>query len=313
MNVDELPSHSPEESPYDKLTTMKKQLTSDEFRRMQLVELELLVEFDRVCRKHDIPYIMIGGTLLGAIRHKGYIPWDDDADVALLREDYEKFKNVANELDPSIAFFQDHYNDPEYLWGYAKIRRTGSEYVRDGQEHLKHKTGICIDILPFDDTPRNIVGQMLMDFYCFCLRKTMWAHVACEHEKGFWKIWFGMLTKIPIDFVFWCVEHMAARSRNETPNLVRQLTLQSQGKYWRKHPLRQRYGIPKKWFLERNEYVFEGHRFFGPADAHGFLEFVFGSDYMELPPTNKREQHASCSSITFPATVPRSNGGARMP
>ena len=278
---------------------MKRLLTPEEFRKLQLVETELLVEFDRVCRMHDIKYVMIGGTLLGAIRHKGYIPWDDDADVAMLREEYEKFRRVSHELNSELCFFQDHYSDPGYLWGYAKLRRVGSEYVRDGQEHLKNKTGIFIDIMTFDDVPKSVTMQMAMDFYCYCLRKIQWSHVAKVHTRGFWRFWFSILAKIPIDFVFSCIERLAKHSNNTSPNLVRQLTLPSQGKLYRKHPLVQRYGIPKHWFLERAEYEFEGHRFYGPKDAHGFLEFVFG-DYMKLPPEKEREQHASCSEIKFP-------------
>ena len=86
-----------------------KYLTPEEFRRMQLVQIPLIQEVDRVCRKHDIRYTISCGTLLGAVRHKGYIPWDDDADISMLREDYERFRQVANEMDPSIAIFQDHY------------------------------------------------------------------------------------------------------------------------------------------------------------------------------------------------------------
>ena len=75
-----------------------------------MLELDLLIEFDRVCRKHGIKYCITCGTLLGAVRHKGYIPWDDDSDIAMLREEYEKFRAVADEMDASVCYFQDHYN-----------------------------------------------------------------------------------------------------------------------------------------------------------------------------------------------------------
>lgn len=71
-----------------------KELTPKQFRKMQLTQLDMLVDFDRVCRKHVINYVIFTGTLLGAVRHKGFIPWDDDADIGILREDYEKFKKV---------------------------------------------------------------------------------------------------------------------------------------------------------------------------------------------------------------------------
>ena len=83
-------------------------LSQEEFRRLQLVELCILKEFDRVCRENKINYTISCGTLLGAVRHKGFIPWDDDADISMLREDYEKFRKVANQMDPDICFFQDH-------------------------------------------------------------------------------------------------------------------------------------------------------------------------------------------------------------
>ena len=144
-------------------------LKDEEFRKMQLLELDMLVELDKVCRKHNIKYSMFGGTLLGAIRHKGFIPWDDDIDVVMLREEYDKFKKHIDELDSSICYFQDNDTDPEYRWGYGKLRRTNTKFVRVGQEHLKCKTGIFIDVFPLDDIPKSPIGQMINDFRCFCL------------------------------------------------------------------------------------------------------------------------------------------------
>ena len=88
-------------------------LNETQLRQLQMTELELLEEVDRICKKCNIHYNIIAGTLLGAVRHGGFIPWDDDADVALLRPEYEKFRKACEtELDTSRFYFQDHRNTP---------------------------------------------------------------------------------------------------------------------------------------------------------------------------------------------------------
>ena len=150
-----------------------KEIQGKEFRTLQMIQFQMLIEFDRVCRKNNIHYSIDGGTLLGAVRHKGFIPWDDDIDIAMLREDYEKLKTVVNEFDPEICFFQDHETDPAYRWGYGKLRRTGTVFIRAGQEHINCKTGVFIDIFPLDDVPKSVAGQMMLDFFFFILRKIL--------------------------------------------------------------------------------------------------------------------------------------------
>lgn len=274
------------------------EIKGTEFRRMQLIQLELLVELDRVCRKNQINYTIFGGTLLGAVRHQGYIPWDDDADVVMLREDYERFKQVIGDLNPNICFFQDHTSDPAYRWGYGKLRKTGTTFVRAGQEHIKCKTGVFIDIFPLDDVPKSTIGQMLQDFECFCLRKITWSEVAKYQATGFWKAWFTMLSRISIDRVYKRLEKYTLKSRNTSNNYVRVLMFQSLGKLYRKAPLDMRYGFPKKWVLERAEYDFEGHKFYGAKDYDELLSFEYG-DYMKLPPEEERMPHAPVSSYSF--------------
>lgn len=273
-------------------------MTDEEFRTLQLLELDMIVELDRVCRKHDIKYCMIGGTLLGAVRHKGYIPWDDDADIGMLREDYEKFKKVTKELNPEICFFQDHSVDHEYLWGYGKLRRIGTSFVRVGQEHMKGETGVFIDIFPLDDVPMSVPGQMLQDFYCFCLRKIIWARVGKLSSKGFAKTVYNVISHIPVEWVYKRLKPMMDAGNNGTPNRVRILMFPSLGKLYRKNPLSVRYGMPKKWFLDRAEYEFEGHKFYGIKDYDGFLKYEYG-DYMTLPPEEERQPHATVSSFHF--------------
>ena len=279
---------------------MKKEklIVGDDFRKLQLLELDLLVELDRVCRANNIVYQIWGGTQLGAVRHKGFIPWDDDADVVMLREEYEKFKKVSDQLDPQICFFQDHDNDPYYRWGYGKLRRTGTKYIRLGQEHLKCKTGVCIDIFPLDDVPISTIGQMIQDVHCFCIRKILWSEVGKENEKGILKLLYLILSKIPVDYAFQQLDLYIKKSRNASPNKVRTLCYTSIGKLYYKHPIKDRYGMPKEWFKNTKEFDFEGKVLIGLADYSDYLKFSFG-DYMTIPPENERSPHAPVSDYDF--------------
>lgn len=277
-------------------------LTPDEFRKMQLIELECLIEFDRVCRKNNIRYVIFCGTQLGAVRHQGFIPWDDDADIAMLREDYEKFRKVSSELNPRICFFQDHINDPEYRWGFSKIRRTGTSYIRLGQEHIKSKTGIFIDIFPLDDVPKSVPLQMFQDFYCYCCRKILWSKVGAKNTHGLKRVWFKLLSKIPSETVYKLLNIYVTEKNSSTPNKVRCLLFPAYGKLYIHHSAKDRYGMDKSWFLERSEYLFEGHRFWGTKDYDTILKYIY-DDYMTLPPIEKREQHAPVSSIDFGNTI----------
>lgn len=93
-----------------------------DLRALQLKELECLKEIDRLCRKHKIEYFLSWGSAIGAIRHKGFIPWDDDIDVSMKMDDYLRFKEVcAQELDAKY-FYQDWESDPYYYSSWAKIR-----------------------------------------------------------------------------------------------------------------------------------------------------------------------------------------------
>ncbi len=275
-----------------------KELSSEQFRKMQLTELDMLVEFDRVCRIHGINYVLFAGSLLGAVRHKGYIPWDDDADIMMLRTDYERFKTVMNDLNPDICFFQDHTTDPEYRWGYGKLRRTGTKYVRVGQEHLKCKTGIFVDVFPYDDIPESTIGQVFQDFYCYCCRKILWSEVGKEVCTGFKKYWFKLLSLIPTETVFKLLSYYINRSKKESDNRVRILCFTSIGKLYYKHPIKERYGILKEWFTDRAEYEFEEKKLMGTKDYDAVLKFWY-DDYMTLPPVEKREQHSAGSYIDF--------------
>ena len=273
-------------------------LTDAEFRRLQLVELSLLKELDRVCRKHKIRYTVFCGTLLGAVRHKGYIPWDDDADIAMLREDYEKFKKVAHEINSDIGFFQDHSTDPAYLWGYGKLRRTGTYHMRTGQEHIKCKNGVYIDIFPLDDIPQSLAGQLFQNIDGYICRKILWSKVGKRTEKGLKKAWFSLISHIPTDSVYKHLKRWERKSSAKQCNRVRCLTFPPFGTLYVKNPIRKRYGMPKKWFVRLKNYKFEDTVLIGTRDYDGILTYTYG-DYMTPPPPEKRVPKVSFSRIEY--------------
>ena len=137
---------------------------SKEMKKVWAVELDLLSEFQRVCKLHDLKYSVCGGTLLGAIRHKGFIPWDDDIDVMMMRDEYEKLCKLADEFKHPY-FFQTEETDPGSLRGHAQLRN--SETTGILKRELKFKRpfnqGVFIDIFPLDNCPPILLFLMLAE------------------------------------------------------------------------------------------------------------------------------------------------------
>ncbi len=122
------------------------------------VELDLLAEFDRVCKKYDIKYVADSGTLLGAIRHKGFIPWDDDIDVGMLRSEYERLCEIAPLEFKEPYFFQTEKTDPTSARGHAQLRNSNTTGILLSEIEVKRpfNQGIFIDIFPFDNVPDDM-------------------------------------------------------------------------------------------------------------------------------------------------------------
>lgn len=131
---------------------------SNELIKLQEVELDLMKKFDEVCKKHNINYFLIGGTLLGAARHKGFIPWDDDMDVAMLAKDYYKLLEVAKDEFNGKYFFQTEYSDPGALRYHAQLRNSETTGIlkTDYMCRKKFNQGIFIDIFPFYTLPDDL-------------------------------------------------------------------------------------------------------------------------------------------------------------
>lgn len=259
------------------------QLDEKMLRQLQMIQLEMLIEVDRICKKCGIKYNIIAGTLLGAVRHGGYIPWDDDADVALIRPEYEKFRKACKtELDKTRFYFQDHRSTKGYRWGYGKIRRKNTLFLREYQEHMPYEQGVFIDVFPLDNVPDNYILRSIHNFECFCVRKILWSKVGKIAEKNFWKRQvYKLLDEIPEQEVFRYYHRLIHRSNKHKTRMVRILMFPTPNN---------EYGYYRNWYENSVDIVFEGVTFQGIKDYDSYLCFKFG-EYMKLPPVEKRKVH----------------------
>ena len=128
---------------------------SSKMKKVWLIELDLLAELRRVLDKYGLTYFADSGTLIGAVRHKGFIPWDDDIDIVMKRQDYEKLLEVADKEFKEPYFFQCVYTDDHFLRGYSRLRNVDSTAVGKSDIYSGTVHGVFIDIFPLDQVPDN--------------------------------------------------------------------------------------------------------------------------------------------------------------
>lgn len=129
---------------------------------IQQVLLAYLIEVDKICKKHNIQWYLGGGTLLGAARHQGFIPWDDDVDIMMLREDYDKFLEVAGAELPDGMILEDPKKNKRYNYAYAKLRLTDTVFATDfSKNHKGMNNGFAFDIFAHDKTANSKLGQKI--------------------------------------------------------------------------------------------------------------------------------------------------------
>lgn len=268
------------------------EFTADILRQLQLIQLEILVEFDRICTKYNINYSIDGGTLLGAVRHKGFIPWDDDIDIIMMRDEYERFFNICKkELDEERFFLQEHRTDPCYRVGYTRIRRKNTVYVRAGQEKMKHKTGVLIDIFVLDNAPSTFLVKYLHRALCFCFRKILWSATGRIVTKNILiRAVYAIISLIPAKFSFWGFNALAKHYNKKQTKLVKHYAMTYP------NPKINGFGTPADLMNEFTRVEFEGHMFMAVADYHRYLTLLYG-DYMVLPPPEKRIPHIHLSAF----------------
>lgn len=139
---------------------------ADQLRRLQLTQLEILKIFDGFCREHDLKYSLYAGSLLGAVRHRGFIPWDDDLDVCMPRADYDRFITLWCG-DPRPGYLlQNKENTPGFTQSFTKLRKDCTAFVQYDWERERYHTGIFLDIFPADRMPRGKWRRRVFKIRC---------------------------------------------------------------------------------------------------------------------------------------------------
>lgn len=138
----------------------------EKLQELHLIQKEILKEIDSVCKKNNLKYSLYAGTLLGAVRHKGFIPWDDDLDICMSREDYEKFLEVWKDEEHPELLIQNKENSKGFTQSFSKIRKNHTTFWQRGEPNNKYHLGIFVDIFPIDRIPNGFLKRKIFQLEC---------------------------------------------------------------------------------------------------------------------------------------------------
>lgn len=253
-------------------------------------DLDIVKAVVKICEEHDLKYYMLGGTMLGAIRHGGFIPWDDDIDLGMFRDDYERFLQLENEL-PSNLKIVNYKNTPYYLYYITRVLDTETKVIEERIGNENKYTNASIDIFPIDGTPNN---KLLRKIYylrvlyhralmALCYKDSIDRHRSRSRVE---KMFLWVAERLP-------VEKMTTpyKQKEKIDKLLKKQKIEGSkyignimGAYRTKEI------VPAEFYGSGKMYPFEDIELRGMDMADEYLKWTYG-DYMQLPPEDKRKTH----------------------
>ena len=255
-------------------------MSEDEIvKKMQQCQLRILLELNRVCIVNGINFYLAFGTCLGAIRHQGFIPWDDDIDIFMRIEDLNRLKETQNQL-PSHLYLQTHEKEHEFGLPIARIRDSSTTLIESDHYDRDINHGVYIDIYPLFYCKESSFGMKMAIVESFVCR--LFTYNAPPSNKG-------ILSKVISNLLL----HLLPNSTKDVIArfLYKELTSQKRTKYVSNFPdISQGKRYLDEWFHEPLMADFEGYKMPLPTKASEFLTYYF-HDYMQLPPESERKVH----------------------
>lgn len=272
-------------------------MNKETLRKVQLTQLEIAREVKRVCEENDITYWLDSGSMLGAVRHQGFIPWDDDLDLGMMRRDYEKFLLVAPKALDEKYELVDWKHVEDYPNHFCKIIKKGTVFVEE-KVIGSSKCGIWIDVFPYDHCPNDEKARMrqqqkLIVYRAMIRAKSHWNSWNIQ-GKFYLKKWlknapFRLLSLFTTKAFLIQAYERCAMQYNDKP--CGRLCTQSSAHY-------RGWVMNKECFTEFVELPFENDTFSCPADYDLCLRSVYG-DYWKLPPEDQRENRHGIVRVEF--------------
>ena len=253
-------------------------------KHLQNLELMILKDFIKICEDNNLTYYIYGGSLLGAIRHKGFIPWDDDIDLIMFREDYEKFKKVFLSKPNEKYELLTHESHDDYFFLFSKLMLKGTKFEEWWVEQVNFNVGVNIDIFVLDDVSDNNIKCFIQTKICRILDRLLTISAIrlvnypfiVQTISNILHSIMGLLRIKPITIINKCLKLLTKYKNTQRVCDICALH----------HPQiynREDYGKGKK-------IKFEDIEVNAPINAHVLLEQIYG-DYMELPPEEDRYNH----------------------
>ena len=252
--------------------------------RIKKLEMEIMAEIDRICKENDITYFLVGGTLLGAVRHKGFIPWDDDIDIGMLRDDYDKFRQVCPDSLKSHLSYQSHLKETTSHYIFDKVRLKDTYFNTKFSNRFDDiQNGIFIDVLVFDKTGNNKKLQKVHIKLVKIFRRLInirWVNVARRgiHYNAS-KLMLPLMRLVPYKFYHRCLDRALTlfHKDKKAQYLIDGVGLNLD-----------RGAFPAEWFGEFIDMPYEDMTFKVPVGYDNYLRMWYGDRYMELLPLSAR-------------------------
>lgn len=267
------------------------ELKEEDISRLKGIELGILKSFISVCDRLNLVYFAVGGTLLGTIRHKGFIPWDDDIDVAMPRKDYDIFIAKAQALLPDDLFLQNIYTEKNWFSNYAKIRKNNTLFVESSIKERKINHGVFIDVFPLDYYPEDRLKQLIVDTKLRIINRRLSDGYIKDHKEN---------TSVQARIVKTVTRMLWPDLKKVSYMKEKLITTVPESKYvivycgaWGKREIAKR-----KWFDKIIKKQFEDININVPKKYNKYLNRVYG-DYMKLPPIEERKGHHFVDSFDF--------------